>query len=142
MATSPSTTTAAVTVPSTKPVPAKKKATATPSTSFPSPTTMPDGYRFELVVVPTCATVGQEMTATLRLKPQSGFALMVVYADGQPHEHWKAGVAEGDGTYVYKWRAAPVVGDGTVIAQASNPETNQKGTTSVPIKIVPAEAAC
>lgn len=117
--------------------------TSTVAPSLPPPSTLPDGYRFDVSVTPTCVHVGEEFTVALHLVYDAGYAFMVLYSDGQNHKHAKAGKAyENGGTVTYTWRAPPVVGQASVTAQAYEPKNNTKGTTVVSFRVVEVGATC
>lgn len=95
-----------------------------------------------MTISPSCAKAGQQMTATAKLKPRAGIAMMAMFADGEAHGVWRAALAPEDGIVTYTWTAPDVPGDGGMTAQAKDPDSDRTGVKTLPFRIVEATGTC
>lgn len=121
--------------------PAPTTTTTTVPVTVPPPPPPESGYRYELTVTPTCAAVGDTMTLTMRLKPQGGGVLLVVYSVAA-YRTTHAATAGPDGLITHTWTAPPAPGETYVITQAQDPETEKTGRTDATFRILAPGESC
>jgi hypothetical protein len=104
---------------------------------------MNEGFDYELILEPTCAKVGQQFTATMRLRAGSvsGGTFLPIYADGSS-EKGGGVIAEEDGTARYSWTAKDVPGEGRLVTQARYMDSDKSGTKIVAFRIAEVAEPC
>jgi hypothetical protein len=140
-ASGPTTTTAASSSGSSR----DRAAGPTPSTTTTVPVSsyLPDeGWDFGVTLSPVCAVVGQLITLTLHLEPNTGGSLVAVYADGDYHGTMHAGQAESNGVLVYRWTAPPAPGDALLLITAGGGPEKKSGRKTRPFRIVTKAKEC
>jgi hypothetical protein len=102
-----------------------------------------EGYQYELILEPKCTKVGEQFTATMRLKPKSmsSGTFMPIYADGS-YEKGAGAFAKEDGTATYTWTAKDAPGEGRLLTQARDDETDSYGTKIIAFRVAGAADSC
>lgn len=114
--------------------------TAAPSAATTGPT--PEPYSYQVTVEPTCARVGEEITATIRVGAWHNVGLVASYADGGSHGTMKATTVGEDGVFVLTWRAPPAPGYAKLMTGATAPGRRREGTTTVDFRVIEVADTC